>query len=167
VGELEDEEFMRVFNKKMVIRGLRYLDDRAILVLYESAIVVLEVGFNNALTVRQELKFKAHEGDVLQIQEFLQNYDQLSLYLRDAHGRIYVLKLVDGIYEIVLHANMDEDVLLFSRVAGWNQRERTCSLQGRQPQEGFQEELVLKKDGQLSVKNLAQTSQDNHKFTYL
>lgn len=58
MGELEDEQFMGIFNKKMVIRGLRYLSDRAILVLYESAIVVLEVGFNNALTVRQELKFR-------------------------------------------------------------------------------------------------------------
>lgn len=59
---------MSVFNKKLVIKGLRYLNDRAILVLYDSAIIALEVGLNNALTVRQELKFKAHQGDPLHIE---------------------------------------------------------------------------------------------------
>ena len=83
---------MHVFNTKLVIRGMRYLSDRAILVLYDSAIIILEVGLSNALTVRQELKFKAHQGDPLQIIQFLQNYDKNSLYLRDAHGRVYILK---------------------------------------------------------------------------
>lgn len=64
----------------------------------------------------------------MQIEEFLQNYDEESLYLRDRHGRIYVLRAREGSYEIVLHANIDEDVLLFSRVGGWNQRDRTYSL---------------------------------------
>lgn len=59
---------MRVFNKKLVIKGLRYLSDRAILVLYDSTIIALEVGINNALNVRQELKFKTHQGDPLQIE---------------------------------------------------------------------------------------------------
>jgi hypothetical protein len=159
---------MRVFNKKLVIKGVRYVSNRAIMVLYDSAIVVLEVGVNNALTVRQELKFRAHQGDPLHIQEFLQNYDQNSLYLRDAHGRIYVLKETGGVYEIVLHSNMDEDVLLFSRVGGWNQRDRTYCLGEKAEREGgFEEELVLKKDGQLSVKNLKTGSQDNNKFIYL
>lgn len=51
-----------------MIKGIRYLSDRAILVLYDSAIIALEVGLNNALNVRQELKFKAHQGDPLQIE---------------------------------------------------------------------------------------------------
>jgi hypothetical protein len=61
---------------------------------------------------------------------------------------------------------MDEDVLLFSRVGGWHQRDRTYLLGGKAERGGFEEELVLKKDGQLSVKSLSGT-QDSNKFIYL
>lgn len=115
----------------MVIKDVKYLTDSAIFVLYESAIIVLQVGFNDSLVVRQELKFKAQgEGEVIKIEEFLQNYDEDSIYLRDLHGRIYLLQLVEGTYRIVLHSNMDEDVLLFSRVQNWQKRERTYYLKG-------------------------------------
>lgn len=57
---------MHLFNKKMVIKDVKYLNDSAIFVLYQSQIVVLEIGFNSSLIVKQELKFKS-EADTVQI----------------------------------------------------------------------------------------------------
>ncbi len=57
---------MHLFNKKMVIKDVMYLNDSAIFVLYQSQIVVLEIGFNSSLIVKQELKFKS-EADTVQI----------------------------------------------------------------------------------------------------
>jgi hypothetical protein len=162
VGELEDVEFMGIFNKKMVIKDIRYLRDSTIFVLYESAIIILEIGYNNSLIVKQELKFKSQaEGNIIKIEEFLQNYDEDSIYLRDLHERIFILKLVESTYQIVLHANMDEDVLLFSRVANWNKRDRVYQLASttQDREKGYDEELILKKDGQLLVKKLSEANQ--------
>ena len=50
---------MSIFNKKMVIKQIKYLSDSNIFILYETAIIILEIGFNNSLIVKQELKFKS------------------------------------------------------------------------------------------------------------
>ena len=44
---------MSLFNKKMPLKDVKYLSDAAIFLLYDSAIVVLELGYNNSLVVRQ------------------------------------------------------------------------------------------------------------------
>ena len=54
---------MNVFNKKMVIKDIRYLNDQTIFVLYENSIVILEIGFNKSLVVKQELKFNSNESE--------------------------------------------------------------------------------------------------------
>ena len=54
---------MNVFNKKMVIKDIRYLNDQTIFVLYENSIVILEIGFNKSLVVNQELKFNSNESE--------------------------------------------------------------------------------------------------------
>ena len=54
---------MIVFNKKMVIKDIRYLNDQTIFVLYENSIVILEIGFNKSLVVKQELKFNSNESE--------------------------------------------------------------------------------------------------------
>ena len=53
---------METFSQKMRIRDIKYLRDGVIFVLYEYCIVVLEVGVNNSLVVREELKFKSSEN---------------------------------------------------------------------------------------------------------
>jgi hypothetical protein len=69
--------------------------------------------------------------------------------------------LVESAYQIILHANMDEDVLLFSRVANWNKRDRVYQLASttQSSEKGYDEELILKKDGQLLVKKLSEANQ--------
>ena len=59
---------------------------------------------------------------------------------------------------------MDEDVLLFARVSGWNRRDRSYSL-SPQADTKFDEELVLRKDGQLLVKGSEEGNPN--KFIYL
>lgn len=44
---------MNIFNKKMVIKDIKYINDRTIFVLYEVAIIILEIGANNSLVVKQ------------------------------------------------------------------------------------------------------------------
>lgn len=61
LAELGDSEFMLNFSQKMVIKDIKYLSNSIIFVLYEYCIIVLEVGVNNSLVVRQELKFGANE----------------------------------------------------------------------------------------------------------
>ena len=47
----------------MVIKDIRYLNDQTIFVLYENSIVILEIGFNKSLVVKQELKFNSNESE--------------------------------------------------------------------------------------------------------
>jgi len=51
---------MATFSQKMRIKSLKYLSDQLIFVLYEYCIVVLEIGLNHSLVVRQELKFRGN-----------------------------------------------------------------------------------------------------------
>lgn len=51
---------MNVFNKKMVIKDIKFVNDQAIFVLYDNCIIILEVGFNKSLVVRQEIKFNSN-----------------------------------------------------------------------------------------------------------
>lgn len=142
------------FSQKMRIKDIRYLTDKIIFVLYELCIIVLEIAANNSLVVRQELKFRNSDmNEVIKIEEFLQNYDEESIYLRESHGRIYLLKPNEKTYSIMFHSYMDEDILLFSRLAHWYKRDRTYSLNGCEQPKTY-EELVLKKDGQLTVKSV-------------
>jgi hypothetical protein len=56
------------FSMKMRIKDVRYLTDRIIFVLFELCIIVLEIGANNSLVVRQELKFRSNEmNEVMKI----------------------------------------------------------------------------------------------------
>lgn len=83
LSELNSPEFMATFSQKMRIKSLKYLSDQLIFVLYEYCIVVLEIGLNNSLVVKQELKFRGNEStEVIKIEEFLQNWDEKGIYLR-------------------------------------------------------------------------------------
>lgn len=67
---------MHVFNQKLVIKDIKYVNDRTIFVLYDICLIVLEIGYNNSLVVRQEIKFRFNDtADIIKIDEFLQNYD--------------------------------------------------------------------------------------------
>jgi hypothetical protein len=61
---------------------------------------------------------------------------------------------------------MDEDVLLFSRLTQWYQRDRTYLLNPPEQNKEYQE-LVLKKDGQLTVKSIEQKKEDIDKMVYI
>ncbi len=63
--------------------------------------MILEIGKNEALSVKQELKFNAYkDGDVAQnneyseirIIELLNSYSETDLYLKDSEGRLYRLE---------------------------------------------------------------------------
>jgi hypothetical protein len=57
VEELDEPEFIKIFSLKLPIVQVKYLSDDCIIVLFEKQIVILEVGQNNSLTVRQEIVF--------------------------------------------------------------------------------------------------------------
>ena len=44
---------MSIFSQKMMIKDIKYVSDSIIFVLYEYCIVVLEIGSNNSLVVKQ------------------------------------------------------------------------------------------------------------------
>lgn len=82
----------------MRIKQLKHISDDCIAVLFDNCIILLQIGYNNALVVRQTLKFSRLDplNEALKIIELLQSYDRYGIYVLDTQSRIFVLKMKDS-----------------------------------------------------------------------
>lgn len=62
---------MTTFTSKEPIMGVHYLNQTSFLVLYSDELVILEVGMNQALTIKQEIKYE----DNIKVTSVMGHYD--------------------------------------------------------------------------------------------
>lgn len=123
---------MKIFSAKQSIIQVKYLDDRAIIVLFQKQITVLQVGQNCSLTVRQEIKFDKAVGvennldkqdEFFRIVQLLDRFSPTDIFLKDSEGRLFTLEFNAKAqnYQIKFNRNIDEDIVYIGQVYNWDQ----------------------------------------------
>lgn len=169
VEELEQAEFMKLFSQKILIIQVKYLSNKAIIVLFEKQITILEIGESGALIVKQEIPFaninmhkKEHEipGEnqysSIKIIELLDSLSSKEVFLKDAEGRLYLLIFDDNntSYSIKFDRILEEDIMCITRTKFWDQPKIYVPLFPSLKTNPTTQEIIVKKDSQLIIKDL-------------
>lgn len=80
-----------MFADKLPIKAVAKINASFFAVLYPKMVIVVQIRSNGSLAIYQEIPFCSCPN-LIEITEFIGNYDEMSLYMKDSGHRLVDLK---------------------------------------------------------------------------